>query len=424
VYTTPKSYLDLINLYLNTLDIKRAEYNVNKNRLAIGLKKLNNTNQRIAELKVILTDLLPKIAQKNEELKVALVRVNADKAIANEKERVVSAEAEIVNKKAAEAKAISDDAEADLNAAKPELEQAEAALKSLEKAAIVEIKSFPNPPKAVVMVMEAVMILLGEKIEWKVIQGVLSDVGGFITRLLTYDVSKTPESVLAKVRKNYLALPEFDPADVGKKSMAAKTLCIWCLSVSKFQIVIKKVEPKKKKFEEVQSVLATAQRELAQKMAEVKKVTDAVAKLEADCQAMQNEKERLEAEMEKSSKRMGRAEKLVVLLADEGVRWKDTVENIQLEIEQLVGNVFLSCACISYTGAFTGVYRQRMVSKWVEQCLAKNIPTAQDFSLIKIMGDPVVMRGWNIASLPTDQVSLENGILATKAERWALCIDP
>lgn len=40
------------------------------------------------------------------------------------------------------------------------------------------------------------------------------------------------------------------------------------------------------------------------------------------------------------------------------------------------------------------------------------------------MGDPVVIRGWNISGLPTDQVSIENGILATKAQRWALCIDP
>ncbi len=72
---------------------------------------------------------------------------------------------------------------------------------------------------------------------------------------------------------------------------------------------------------------------------------------------MQDEKERLEAEQDKCNKRMGRAEKLVILLADEGVRWKDTVSNITLEIEQLVGNVFLSCACISYTGAFTGTYR-------------------------------------------------------------------
>ena len=48
---------------------------------------------------------------------------------------------------------------------------------------------------------------------------------------------------------------------------------------------------------------------------------------------MQDEKEKLEAEMDRSEKRMGRAEKLVVLLADEGVRWKETVENIQVEIE-------------------------------------------------------------------------------------------
>lgn len=286
VYTTPKSYLDLINLYLNTLDVKRSEYNANKNRLASGLKKLQDTNKSIAELKIKLTELQPQLAKKNEELKVALVRVNADKAIANEKERVVSAEAEIVNKKASEAKAISDDAEADLNAAKPELEAAELALKSLDKAAIVEIKSFPNPPKAVVMVMEAVMVLLGQKTDWNIVKSVLGDTNGFINTLLTYDVSKTSEATLAKVRKNYLTLPEFEPGDVGKKSLAAKCLCIWALSVSRFQIVIKKVEPKKKKFEEVQSVLASSQAELAQKMAEVQKVKDAVAKLEADCMAM------------------------------------------------------------------------------------------------------------------------------------------
>ena len=57
VYTTPKSYLDLINLYLNTLDVKRSEYNQNKMRLATGLKKLNDTNKSIAELKIKLTEL-------------------------------------------------------------------------------------------------------------------------------------------------------------------------------------------------------------------------------------------------------------------------------------------------------------------------------------------------------------------------------
>jgi dynein heavy chain len=126
---------------------------------------------------------------------------------------------------------------------------------------------------------------------------------------------------------------------------------------------------------------------------------------------MQDEKESLEFEMDRSTKRMFRAEKLVVLLADEGVRWKQTVEVISEDIERLVGNVFLSCACISYFGAFTGSYRDQLVSQWVEGALERKIPTSDDFSLVNTMGDPVVLRNWGIAGLPSDQASSENGIL-------------
>jgi dynein heavy chain len=130
---------------------------------------------------------------------------------------------------------------------------------------------------------------------------------------------------------------------------------------------------------------------------------------------MMKEKAELEFTLDRDKNRMVRAEKLVVLLADEGVRWKTTVENIQGDIERLVGNVFIACACISYFGAFTGQYREMLVEQWVTGCLEKSIPTSQDFSLVTTLGDPVVIRSWNIAGLPNDKVSLENGILARKA---------
>ena len=40
---------------------------------------------------------------------------------------------------------------------------------------IVEIKTFPNPPKAVVLVMEAVMIYVQEKTDWNNVRAVLGD---------------------------------------------------------------------------------------------------------------------------------------------------------------------------------------------------------------------------------------------------------
>lgn len=139
---------------------------------------------------------------------------------------------------------------------------------------------------------------------------------------------------------------------------------------------------------------------------------------------MQNEKQELEDNMNTSNARMGRAEQLVVLLKDEGVRWKETVEVISEQIVKLVGNVFMSCACISYFGAFTGTYREILVNQWVEGCKERGIPCDDNFSLVNTMGDAVVIRNWNIAGLPNDNVSSENGILTTTAERYPLCIDP
>jgi len=43
-----------------------------------------------------------------------------------------------------------------------------------------------------------------------------------------------------------------------------------------------------------------------------------------------------------------------------------------------------------------------MVSSWVAGCLEKEIPTSEDFSLVKVMGEPVIIRNWNIAGLPND----------------------
>jgi dynein heavy chain, axonemal len=59
VYTTPKSYLDLIHLYVSSLDIKREEQMKNKRRLALGLKKLQDTNVSIADFKIKIEHLQP-----------------------------------------------------------------------------------------------------------------------------------------------------------------------------------------------------------------------------------------------------------------------------------------------------------------------------------------------------------------------------
>ena len=40
------------------------------------------------------------------------------------------------------------------------------------------------------------------------------------------------------------------------------------------------------------------------------------------------------------------------------------------------------------------------------------------------LGDPVLVRQWNIDGLPTDGFSVDNGIIVFNARRWPLMIDP
>ena len=125
VYTTPKSYLDLIGLYLSSLKRKREELQLNQRRLSSGLTKLEQANKQVAELQIVLTELKPELELSSIKVAEALVKVEADSFLAAEKEAVVQREAEEVNKKAQDIKIIADDASADLDKVMPELEKAQ-----------------------------------------------------------------------------------------------------------------------------------------------------------------------------------------------------------------------------------------------------------------------------------------------------------
>ena len=82
------------------------------------------------------------------------------------------------------------------------------------------------------------------------------------------------------------------------------------------------------------------------------------------------------------------------------MRWKQTLKDLAALRLQLIGDAFLSCACISYYGPFTGTYRDALVSKWVDRCLSTGIPTSEAYALAKTLGDPVEIRDWQNFTLP------------------------
>ena len=89
-----------------------------------------------------------------------------------------------------------------------------------------------------------------------------------------------------------------------------------------------------------------------------------------------------------------------------------------------MGDVLLSSGYIAYLGAVSIAYRESTLKIWDTACREMEIPCSDEFSLAKILGDPVKIRDWVIAGLPNDNFSIDNAIIMSVARRWPLLIDP
>ncbi|XP_047672459.1 dynein axonemal heavy chain 6 isoform X2 [Tachysurus fulvidraco] len=421
-YTTPTSYLELINLYLSMLENKRQQLEAARDRVKNGLTKLLETNKLVDDMKVELSALEPVLKQKSIDVNALMEKIAVDQEQADQVRRVVKEDEALAKEKANNTKAIAEEAQRDLDKALPALEGANKALDALDKADIAEIRVFTKPPDLVMTVMEAVCILLNAKTDWASAKQVLGD-ANFLRKLTDYDKDNIQPQILQKLQR-YIQNPDFIPEKVEKVSKACKSMCMWVKAMDLYSRVLKEVGPKRQKLASAQAELDATSATLREKQAKLQEVEDKINVLQQQFSSSVAEKEALADNMALTKARLSRSGKLTSALADERVRWQESIALFQLEINNLIGNVFIGAACVAYYGAFTSHYRQLLIEQWISRCQELGIPISSNFSLIGILGDPYEIRQWNTEGLPRDNVSTENGILVTRGRRWPLMIDP
>uniref|UniRef100_A0A3P9BR88 Dynein heavy chain ATP-binding dynein motor region domain-containing protein n=1 Tax=Maylandia zebra TaxID=106582 RepID=A0A3P9BR88_9CICH len=75
-------------------------------------------------------------------------------------------------------------------------------------------------------------------------------------------------------------------------------------------------------------------------------------------------------------------------------------------------------------GPFTGEYRAAMAKELLKGFKELGVPHTDVPNLVSTLGDPVNIRTWQIAGLPKDNLSVENGVISQYSLHWALFIDP
>lgn len=220
------------------------------------------------------------------------------------------------------------------------------------------------------------------------------------------------------------------PADemqrlVNSKNLATGGLFKWCVSTLMCYDIFKNVEPLRKNAEKLQKDLDEGLKDLAETEKTVAELNATLKELNAAMKIKKDELDELQAKSAEMTRKLNAASQLITGLGGEQVRWTADMKTIEEDKIKLVGDCLTGSAFLSYCGPFNSVLRQKMIFEtWKQDLIDKELPNKEDFRLDTFLTDEVTVSKWGAEGLPSDELSVQNGILTNYASRWPLCIDP
>ena len=325
------------------------------------------------------------------------------------------------------------DAANDLAKAEPALEAAMHALDSLDKKDLGQCKTMSKPPPGIEDIFGAVMVLMAginpniivqktgkvreKERNWDASKkAMLGNINGFLEELKGYkvivDEGAVPEVNFREIRP-FLELEHFTPEIIEKRNSAAAGLCSWVINIVNYGDIVKTVEPKRIALAAANEELAAANERLEgvrARVAELQEKLDVLTTQYNEAEATRKEAQEI---ADKGKMKLELANRLIVALGSEQVRWSAGIETFSEEKKLLVGDCLQASAFISYFGPFTKNFRVRLAEIvkpliWMPP-LGNPIPMTMELEPLNLLCTDADIAAFQTEGLPADKVSSENG---------------
>ncbi|XP_061094941.1 dynein axonemal heavy chain 5 [Conger conger] len=435
-YVTPKSYLSFIEGYKIIYTEKIAHVGMLADRMKTGLAKL-------MEAEVSVNQLSQELAVKEKDLEVASRKADCVLQEVTVKAQAAEQVKTQVQKVKDKAQAIVDEIEADksvaeskLEAAKPALAAAEAALQTIKPSDIATVRKLGKPPHLIMRIMDCVLILFQRKVDsitmdpdrpcmrpsWSEAQKLMNN-SAFLSMLLSFQKDSITEEVV-ELLTPYLDMEDYNLETAKRICGNVAGLCSWTEAMVDFFSINKEVLPLKANLTLQEARLAVAQAELSQAQEQLDAKQKELDEVQALYDGAMREKQALLDDAQACRRKMTNATALIEGLGGEKTRWTESSALFQNQIKRLVGDVLLATGFLSYSGPFNQEYRNLLLQQWRKEMTNSHIPYSDDLNVISMLVDNATIGEWNLQGLPNDDLSVQNGIIVTKASRYPLLIDP
>ncbi|KAJ1345302.1 hypothetical protein BSLG_000815 [Batrachochytrium salamandrivorans] len=435
-HVTPKSYLSFLASYKAYYKSKRSEVGGLSDRMNMGLSKLVEASKSVAVLQDQLVVKEKELAIASSAADTVLAEVTASTMAA---EKVKDAVLKVKTKSEGIANTIKADkvyAETQLEAAKPALEEARNALNSIQPAHISTVRKLAKPPHLIMRIMDGVLLLMKRRIDtvtqdpdkpcmkpsWSESLKLMS-ASDFLTNLLNFQKDEINEETVEFIEP-LMDMPDFNLEGAKKVSADVAGLASWVGAMAAYYGINKKVIPLKANLIVQEHKLSIAMEDLnrAQQMLDEKQAELDVFQAKYN-EAISN-KQMLQADADSCKRKMNAATALISGLKGEKDRWTIQSKEFAERIGRLVGDVILATAFLSYSGPFNQAFRSQLLQDWRKELGRRKIPHTEDLDITGLLVDNTTVGEWNIQGLPTDELSIQNGIIVTKGTRFPLLIDP
>ncbi|KAK4873406.1 hypothetical protein RN001_015435 [Aquatica leii] len=435
-HVTPKSYLNFIAGYKSIYQNKREELNNGALRMDTGLEKLAEASASVEILKKELAAMKKELADASQRAERVLTEVTeraSQAEIVKNQVQIVKEKAEILVSSIAEEKAL---AEEKLEAAKPALEEAEAALNTIKPAHIATVRKLGRPPHLIMRIMDCVLILFQRKLlpvtadtaapspkpSWPDSLKMMASTT-FLLQLQNY-----PKDIINDEMIEFLQ-PYFEMEDYNMDT--AKRVCgdvagllSWTKAMAFFHGVNKEVLPLKVNLTLQEARLKVAMEDLAGAERQLEEREQSLREVKEQYDKAVMEKQRLTDAANSCLRKMNTATTLINGLGGEKLRWTQQSKEFKEQLGRLVGDVLLATGFLSYCGPYNQEYRAHLVKTWMQILEARHIPYTVNLNITNMLLESSTVSQWTLQGLPNDELSVQNALIVTKARSYPLLIDP
>ncbi|XP_017781875.1 PREDICTED: dynein heavy chain 5, axonemal [Nicrophorus vespilloides] len=435
-HVTPKSYLNFIAGYKSIYKNKKEELSSGALRMDTGLEKLAEASSSVETLKQDLAVMEKELADASKRAETVLSEVTEramQAEIVKDQVQKVKEKAEKLVIQIAEEKAL---AEEKLEAAKPALEEAEAALNTIKPAHIATVRKLGRPPHLIMRIMDCVLILFQRKL-----QSVVVDPSAQSPK------PSWPESLKMMASTTFLLQLQNYPKDMINNEMVellepyfemddyvmdtAKRVCgdvagllSWTKAMAFFHSVNKEVLPLKANLKLQEARLNLAMEDLANAERQLEEREQSLMEVKDQYDKAVMEKQTLTDAANNCLRKMNTATALINGLGGEKLRWTLQSKEFKEQLGRLVGDVLLATGFLSYCGPYNQEFRAGLVTTWSKILERHEIPYTKNLNIINMLVENSTVSEWTLQGLPNDELSVQNALIVTKSRSYPLLIDP